>query len=75
MHPNEMAGRSGVTRDEGKAALHGPQQRVNWVKQSVWLHFVYICSTSLGITIHVGIYPQNIFLKKNMHDFLQLCLL
>lgn len=62
-----------VLHDEGKAALNGPQQRVNWV--NVWLHFVYICSMSLCITIQDGIYPQNIFLKKNMHDFPQLCLL
>lgn len=45
-----------VLHDKGKAALHGPQQRVNWVKQSVWLHLVYIYSMSLCITVHVGIF-------------------
>lgn len=45
-----------VLHDKGKAALQGPQQRVNWVKQSVWLHLVYIYSMSLCITVHVGIF-------------------
>lgn len=38
-----------MLHDEGKSALHRVQQRVNWVKQSVWLHLVYMCSMSLCI--------------------------
>lgn len=46
-----------MLHDEGKSALHRVQQRVNWVKQSVWLHLVYMSSMSLCITMHVGIDP------------------